>query len=67
MNAPLMNTYQGPERIRTVQIAHHAGVEVPDFPRIDKVVKVLCQQPPGKLLDVGYSKGSFADPRMKPC
>ncbi|MEW6324878.1 MAG: class I SAM-dependent methyltransferase [Nitrospirota bacterium] len=36
-------------------------VEVPDFPRIEKVVKVLGRQMPGRLLDVGYSKGSFAD------
>lgn len=49
------------ERIRAVQIAHHAEVEVPDFPRIEKVVKILCQRLQGKLLDVGYSKGSFAD------
>lgn len=49
------------ERVRTIQIAHHANVEVPDFPRIEKVLKVLCRRPPGKVLDVGYSKGSFAD------
>jgi 2-polyprenyl-3-methyl-5-hydroxy-6-metoxy-1,4-benzoquinol methylase len=49
------------ERIRTVQVEHHAGLEVPDFPRIEKVVNVLRQYPPGKLLDIGYSKGSFSD------
>lgn len=47
--------------IRVVQINHHAGVEVPDFPRIEKVVNVLRRYPPGKLLDIGYSKGSFSD------
>ena len=46
---------------RAVQIAHHAHAEVPDFPRIEKVVRVLCRQPPGRMLDVGYLKGSFAD------
>jgi 2-polyprenyl-3-methyl-5-hydroxy-6-metoxy-1,4-benzoquinol methylase len=49
------------DRIRAVQIAHHDEVEVPDFPRIEKVVNVLRKEHPGKLLDVGYSKGSFAD------
>lgn len=56
-----MSGHQGLERLRAVQVAHHAEVEVPDFPRIEKVVNVLSQRPPGKLLDVGYSKGSFAD------
>ena len=49
------------ERLRAIQVSHHAEVVVPDFPRIEKVVKVLCKTPPGKLLDIGYSKGSFAD------
>lgn len=48
-------------RVREVQSAHHADGSVPDFPRIEKVVRALCQQPPGRLLDVGYSRGSFAD------
>lgn len=56
-----MLAYQELKRIRDIQVAHHAEVEVPDFPRIEKVVKVLCQRPSGKLLDVGYSQGSFAD------
>src|SRR5437879_8231333 len=47
--------------IRSVQIVHHQGVEVPDFPRIEKVVHNLRHLPPGKLLDVGYSEGGFAD------
>ena len=46
---------------RSVQIVHHQGVEVPDFPRIEKVVHNLRHLPPGKLLDVGYSEGGFAD------
>lgn len=36
-----MSGHRELERIRAVQIAHHAGVEVPDFPRIEKVVKIL--------------------------
>ena len=49
------------ESIRGVQISHHCGVEVPDYPRIEKVVHNLRHLPPGKLLDVGYSEGGFAD------
>jgi len=49
------------ERIRDIQIAHHAEVAVPDFPRIEKVVRNLRHLPPGKQLEVGYSKGGFSD------
>ena len=49
------------ESARDVQISHHCGVEVPDYPRIEKVVHNLRHLPPGKLLDVGYSSGGFAD------
>lgn len=49
------------KRNKEVQILHHRGVEVPDYPRIEKIVKVLCKMLPGKILDIGYSKGSFAD------
>src|SRR5712692_3149384 len=53
------------EHIRNVQITHHAEVEVPDFPRIEKVVHNLRHLPSGKLLDVGYSEGGFADYLLK--
>lgn len=46
---------------KELQILHHEDVEVPDFPRIEKVVNVILRTNPGKLLDIGYSKGSFAD------
>lgn len=49
------------ERVRTTQSRYHADVAVPDYPRIEKVVRLLRPLPPGRLLDVGYSKGSFAD------
>ena len=49
------------ESARDVQICHHCGVEVPDYPRIEKVVHNLRHLPLGKLLDVGYSSGGFAD------
>ncbi|MGH9425373.1 MAG: class I SAM-dependent methyltransferase, partial [Terriglobia bacterium] len=48
-------------QLRAVQVAHHAEEEVVDFPRIEKVVRVILKHPPGRLLDVGYSKGGFAD------
>lgn len=47
--------------VRAVQIAHHAGIEVPDPPRIEKVVRRLRHVSPGKQLEVGYSKGGFSD------
>jgi 2-polyprenyl-3-methyl-5-hydroxy-6-metoxy-1,4-benzoquinol methylase len=47
--------------LRQVQCLHHAEEEVADFPRIEKVVQSLTSQPVGRLLDVGYAKGSFAD------
>jgi len=56
-----VSSQQQLERVRAIQIAHHDEVEVPDFPRIEKVVNVLRKERPGKLLDIGYSKGSFAD------
>ncbi len=48
-------------QMRRVQIDHHDGLAVNDFPRIEKVVKLLSHCAPGRLLDIGYSKGSFAD------
>ena len=48
-------------QLHTVQIAHHAEQPVVDFPRIEKVVHRLRSTPPGRLLDVGYSVGGFAD------
>src|SRR5437867_9831377 len=50
-------------RIKQLQIAHHAQVEVPDYPRIQKVVRNLRHLAPGMHLDVGYSKGGFAEDR----
>lgn len=50
-------------RIQSIQSEAHKGVEVPDPPRIKKAVRHLsdyCERP-GKLLDIGYSKGSFSD------
>lgn len=49
------------ESMRGVQISHHCGVGVPDYPRIEKVMHNLRHLPSGKLLDVGYSEGGFAD------
>lgn len=49
------------EKTRAVQSAHHAETAVPDFPRIEKVVQALRRRPAGRLLDVGYLEGSFAD------
>ncbi|HKY71743.1 MAG TPA: class I SAM-dependent methyltransferase [Nitrospira sp.] len=48
-------------RLHEVQIAHHAEEPVADFPRIEKIVRALSMTPPGRLLDVGYSAGGFAD------
>lgn len=48
-------------RLHEVQIAHHAEEPVADFPRIEKVVHALASNPPGRLLEVGYSVGGFAD------
>lgn len=51
-----------PARYVQVQIEDHAGFPVPDFPRIQKIVKRISNaSAPGRMLDVGYSKGSFAD------
>jgi SAM-dependent methyltransferase len=47
--------------LREVQCLHHAEEKVADFPRIEKVVRALASEPVGRLLDVGYAKGSFAD------
>ena len=47
--------------VREIQIQHHVNKEVPDFPRVEKVIHVLRGMLAGKLLDVGYSPGSFAD------
>ncbi|MDE2059877.1 MAG: class I SAM-dependent methyltransferase [candidate division NC10 bacterium] len=60
-----MHGQSGVKQIRAVQIAHHAGIEVPDFPRIEKVVRNLRHLPSGKHLEVGYSKGGFADSLSK--
>jgi len=51
--------------LREVQCLHHAEEEVADFPRIEKVVHALTSEPVGRLLDVGYAKGSFADSLVK--
>jgi len=51
--------------LREVQSLHHAEEEVADFPRIEKVVRELMSEPVGRLLDVGYAKGSFADSLVK--
>jgi len=48
-------------RLHQVQIAHHAHEPVADFPRIEKIVSTLTKTSPGRLLDVGYSAGGFAD------
>ena len=48
-------------RMRSLQQAHHADVEVPDFPRIEKVVRALRGFQGTRMLDLGYSRGSFAD------
>lgn len=48
-------------RLHEVQIAHHAEEPVADFPRIEKIVRALSATPPGRVLDVGYSVGGFAD------
>jgi 2-polyprenyl-3-methyl-5-hydroxy-6-metoxy-1,4-benzoquinol methylase len=47
--------------LRQVQCLHHAEEVVADFPRIEKVVHALTTEAVGRLLDVGYAKGSFAD------
>ncbi len=49
--------------IQSIQRKFHDGVEVPDPPRIKKVVRYLSHysDKPGELLDIGYSKGSFPD------
>ena len=51
--------------LREVQCLHHAEEVVADFPRIEKVVRALTSEPIGRLLDVGYAKGSFADSLVK--
>jgi len=56
-----MGTMDVTERLQQIQRLHHAGEEVADFPRIEKVLDMLKDVPPGRLLDVGYAKGSFAD------
>lgn len=53
--------------LRAIQIRHHLGVEVSDFPRIEKVVKLLAEKRPGSMLDIGYSRGSFADALSGQC
>jgi 2-polyprenyl-3-methyl-5-hydroxy-6-metoxy-1,4-benzoquinol methylase len=58
---PQMKSHKHIDQIREVQISNHNDVEVPDFPRIEKVVQALKDLTPGKMLDIGYSKGSFAD------
>ena len=48
-------------QLHDVQIAYHAQEPVADYPRIKKIIKKLGDTPPGRLLDVGYSVGGFAD------
>lgn len=49
------------QRNRALQSRHHAGLSVPDFPRIQKVIRRLAAEKPGRCLDVGYAPGGFAD------
>lgn len=57
-----MSSFLNPmDTVRAIQVDHHRDLEVPDFPRIKKVVDRLALKPPGILLDIGYSRGSFAD------
>jgi len=49
----------------SVQIMHHAGVAVPDYPRIQKVLRRLGDLRPGKHLDVVYAEESLADYHSK--
>jgi 2-polyprenyl-3-methyl-5-hydroxy-6-metoxy-1,4-benzoquinol methylase len=51
--------------LREVQCLHHAEEVVADFPRIEKVVRALTSEPIGRMLDVGYANGSFADSLVK--
>lgn len=44
-----------------VQRLHHVGLEVPDPQRIRKALRLIRDDSKGHLLDIGYSKGSFAD------
>ena len=48
-------------QLHEVQIAEHAECPVADYPRIEKIVRALAGTTPGRLLDVGYSVGGFAD------
>jgi len=48
-------------QLHEVQIAYHAEEPVSDYPRIEKIVNALAKTSPGRLLDVGYSVGGFAD------
>lgn len=43
------------------QQASFSEFEVPDFPRIHKVLRVVSPRSPGVCVDLGYCKGSFAD------
>ena len=49
--------------LETIQVQSHDKWVTPDFPRIEKVVDFIRQRrlSPGRLLDVGYCSGSFAD------
>jgi len=44
-----------------LQQTSFASFEVPDFPRIRKVLRLLAELPPGLCVDLGYCRGSFAD------
>lgn len=48
-------------QIREAQTAHHKDLPVPDFPRVEKVVRRVARERPGRLLDLGYARDGFAD------
>ena len=48
-------------QLHDVQISYHAEEPVADYPRIEKIINKVKDIPPGRLLDVGYSVGGFAD------
>jgi len=44
-----------------IQAKSFSDFEVPDFPRIRKVLHLLKNRNPGLCVDLGYCRGSFAD------
>lgn len=45
----------------SLQQRSFADFEVPDLPRVRKVLRFFAGRPPGICLDLGYCRGSFAD------